>query len=53
MIVVAFLLALVAGLITLQVLMKTLRVPPVVSIAAGIVVGLAVAVAVLRFGWFT
>ena len=41
MIVVAFVLALVAGLITLQVLTKTLRVPPVVSIAAGIVVGLA------------
>jgi hypothetical protein len=53
MIVVAFVLALLAGMITLQVMMKTLRVPPGVSIAAEIVVGLAVAVAVLRFGWFT
>ena len=49
MIVVAVALALVAGFITLQVLMKTLRVPTVVSVAAGIAVGSAVAVAVFWF----
>ena len=53
MIVVAVVLALVAGFITLQVRMKMLRVPTGVSVAAGIVVGLAVAVAVLWFRWFT